>query len=72
MRPDARLVLAEAVPRDGTGSLLAKLVDVEMLAIGGRERTQAEYRDLLASAGLRLTQVIDSDGQQSLIEAVPV
>ena len=71
MGPHTRLLLGEAVLSHGGDSLLAELTDVEMLAIGGQERTEHEYRDLLASAGLRLTQVIPSDCQHSIVEAIP-
>jgi hypothetical protein len=36
----------------------------------GRERTEAEYRDLLASAGFRLTRVIATRSGASVVEAV--
>jgi hypothetical protein len=48
----------------------AKLLDIVMLAIpGGRERTEDEYRELLARAGLRLTRVIPTMSPVSIIEA---
>lgn len=38
---------------------LASLFDLEMLlAVGGRERTEVEYRGLLGRAGFRLTTVV--------------
>jgi hypothetical protein len=70
MADDARL-LGEAVLPDGTESSLAKVIDIEMLVIGGQERTEAEYRELLERAGLRLTRVVPSAGPHSVIEAVP-
>ena len=37
----------------------AKMLDIVMLAVpGGQERTEAEYRELLAQAGLRMTRVL--------------
>lgn len=71
MADDARLLLGEAVLPDGTEPSLAKVIDIEMLVIGGQERTEAEYRDLLERAGLRLTRVVPSAGPHSVIEAVP-
>jgi hypothetical protein len=48
----------------------AKMLDIVMLAIpGGRERTEDEYRALLAKAGLRLTRVIPTHSPVSIIEA---
>jgi O-methyltransferase domain/Dimerisation domain len=53
---------------------LAKVTDLEMLAVvGGRERTQAEYGELLAHAGFRLTQILELESMPwSVIEAAPV
>jgi hypothetical protein len=46
--------------------------DVMMLVeMGGRERTEAGYRALLATAGLRSTTTRPLQGSSSLIEAVP-
>ena len=71
MNDDARLLLGEAVLPAGPERSLARFIDVEMLVIGGRERTEAEYRKLLAGAGLRLTRVIPSALLHSVVEAVP-
>jgi hypothetical protein len=39
---------------------LAKVTDLEMLAVvGGRERTRAEYGELLSRAGFGLAQVLE-------------
>ena len=44
---------------------------IEMLAgPGGRERTREEFAELFASAGLRFTQVIETEAPICLIEAV--
>ncbi|XYH97519.1 hypothetical protein ACMHYB_58825 [Sorangium sp. So ce1128] len=49
-----------------------KLLDLEMLiACGDRERTEAEFRALLAAAGFRLTRVFPTASATSVIEAVP-
>ncbi|MEO3470980.1 methyltransferase [Roseomonas sp. CAU 1739] len=42
-----------------------------MLNPGGRERTEAEFRDLLAPAGLRLARIVPIPCPLSVIEAVP-
>lgn len=42
-----------------------------MLNPGGRERTEAEFGDLLARAGLRLTRVVSMPCPQSVIEVDP-
>jgi hypothetical protein len=43
-----------------------------VVAPGGRERTETEYRALLAEAGLSLTRVIPIAGPMSIIESQPV
>ena len=48
----------------------AKMLDIVMLAVpGGQERTEDEYRELLAKAGLRLTRVLPTASPVSVIEA---
>ena len=37
----------------------------------GRVRTEAEFRDLFAAAGLRLARVIPTASPNSLLEGVP-
>jgi hypothetical protein len=53
---------------------LAKVTDLEMLAVvGGRERTRAEYGQLLAQAGFALTQVLPLESMPwSVVEAAPI
>ena len=47
-------------------------LDLHMLCVtGGRERTLAEYRDLLAQSGLSLCRVIETGGPFRLLEAGP-
>jgi hypothetical protein len=71
MHAGARLVIAqEAVPAGNTPSV-GKLLDMQMLLIGGKERTEAEYRALFTAAGLRLTRVLPTRSPLHLIEGVP-
>lgn len=46
------------------------LMDLLMLVIGGRERTEADFRSLLQSAGFSLSRIIPA-GSYSLIECQP-
>lgn len=47
------------------------LTDLSMLTLaGGRERSLAEFDELLSDAGLRRVAVRTMDGPQSVIEAV--
>jgi len=43
--------------------------DLTMLTVGGKERTEAEYRALLGEAGLAVSAIRPIDGSFSLIEA---
>lgn len=83
----ARQILANcrrAIPDDGVllvveyclgrenESSLGKSVDLAMMAVtGGRERTVSEHRELLASAGFRLKNVIPIDGDIIMLESEP-
>jgi hypothetical protein len=74
MSPHARLLLVEQVLPDGVEPSMAKLMDLEMLAVtpGGRQRNQTEYRALLDQAGLTVrTSVAARLGEPtSYVEAV--
>jgi DNA-binding transcriptional ArsR family regulator len=68
-----RLLLIEHPLPEGDGYGHAVWLDINMLVMtdGGRERTVAEYRDLLARAGFALTRVIPTRGPIAVIEAAP-
>lgn len=71
--PGAHLFLIEAVMAPGNEPHFAKVVDLEMLLLpGGCERTEEEYRDLLAQASFKLTKVIKTKSPLDLIEALRV
>ncbi|HZO31347.1 MAG TPA: methyltransferase [Chloroflexota bacterium] len=71
MRPSARLLIVELVIPPGNTPADGKLLDLQMMVLfaGGRERTPDEYRALLAAGGFRVTRVIPTPSQMSLIEA---
>jgi DNA-binding transcriptional ArsR family regulator len=71
--PHGLLLLVEHLLPEGDGYDHAVWLDLNMLVMtdGGRERTVAEYRDLLARAGFRLTRVLATSGPMSVIEAAP-
>lgn len=72
MADDGRLLVIERIIPDGDGGAEATLFDINMLVVtGGRERTAAEFGELLAGAGLALARVIPTSVPVSLIEAVP-
>ncbi|WP_224390448.1 acetylserotonin O-methyltransferase [Pseudonocardia sp. ICBG1293] len=66
----ARVLLIEGVVPDGDEPHLSKAVDLTMLGmLPGRERTEQEYRDLLAGAGFTLDRVVATPGPYSILEA---
>jgi hypothetical protein len=67
-----KLLLVELVLKPGDSADLGKVIDLEMLVIAsGRERTEAEYRQLLAGAGWRLTRVIPTKSPTQIVESEP-
>jgi len=71
MAPQGRIVIFERrMPERVTEPDGAYEADVNMLVItGGRQRTEAQYRALLATAGLELTRVIPTASVRSVFEA---
>jgi hypothetical protein len=68
-----KLLLVELVVPPGFAPHFAHVLDLEMMVVcDGKERTESEYRDLLAGAGFRLTRVVPTEGPHGLVEAVPV
>lgn len=73
MAEPARLLVIERVVPEGNTSAEAKLFDINMLVVlGGRERTEREYRALFGAGGFRLTRVIPTQSPLSVIEGVPI
>jgi hypothetical protein len=68
----SRLLLVEIPIQPGNRPDPARFLDLHMLVmLGGRERTAAEFRDLLQTAGFRLTSILPTGTRFSLLEAVP-
>jgi O-methyltransferase domain/Dimerisation domain len=71
--PDGKLLVIEMTIPDDNHPSPAQLLDLNMLVMtGGQERTQSEYRALLAHAGFRLTRVIPTGSPFHVLEAVAV
>ena len=70
--PDhARLLIIEMVLAEGNAFHFGKVSDIMMLAVpGGEERTESQYAELLAKANFKLTRVIPTDSNMSIVEAV--
>jgi len=72
MGTDGRLLVVEMVIPPGNSPAFGKWLDLMMLLIGGKERTQDEYAGLFASAGLKLNQVISTTSEVSILEGVSI
>ena len=68
MDSDAKILLVETVIPKGNESCFGKWLDLMMLLVGGRERTQEEYHQLFSAAGLKLNRVIPTALEVSIIE----
>ncbi len=66
----AKLLVCEKIVPPGNGPSIAKTIDLVMLVQtdGGRERTESEFRQLFARAGLRLARVVPTRADNSILE----
>ena len=73
MAEKGKVLLVEMVlPLEGSAPF-ESLMDLNMLVISsGRERTEPEYREILGTAGLRMTKIVPTISPFSLIEAVRI
>ncbi len=68
-----KLLLVEAVIPPGNAFSIAKLLDLEVLLMGGgRERTKEEFENLLEQSGFRLSRVLPTKENISVLEGLPV
>lgn len=68
-----KLLVVERVIRGGNEPDAVKFSDLNMLVmLGGRERSADEFQTLYAEAGFRLTRVVPTETDFSIIEGVPV
>ena len=73
MAQQGKLLVIESIIPPGNTPHPGKLMDLIMLvALGGKERTEAEYRTLLDQAGFAVTSITPTRTGQSVIEAAPV
>jgi hypothetical protein len=69
---DGRLLIIEAVVPEGNDPSMSKLFDMFMMIFpDGRERTEAEYRNLLSAGGFTLRSVTPTLSPVSVIDARP-
>ena len=71
-KADSRLLVAELVVGPPNEDAVSKLMDLHMLAVpGGQERTEDEWRELLAAGGFSVSAVHRTASRSRLIEAMP-
>ena len=72
--PNGTLLLIEQVLKPSNEPDPGKFMDLQMLVVapGGQERTEADYRALLHDASFSLTRLIPTAGRLSIIESLPV
>ncbi|MCJ2531950.1 MAG: acetylserotonin O-methyltransferase [Candidatus Thermoplasmatota archaeon] len=72
MGSQGRVLLLEYVLPAGSEPHPGQIADITMMVmVGGRERTENEFRDLFEQAGLRLTRIIPTESPVSVLEGVP-
>lgn len=75
MAPNARLLIVEQIlePDPTLGDPTGYLLDTQMMAMFGsaRERTQAEFGELLAASGFASVRLIPTASAVSILEIVP-
>jgi hypothetical protein len=72
MHQTGRLLLIESVISGPDQPDPGKIMDfVMLLGLGGQERTEQQYADLLREAGFHLTRVVPTASPMSVIEAAP-
>jgi len=72
MQPNGRLIIVDCVVPDNDAPDFSKTFDLNMLVMtGGKERTEAEFAQLLEAAGFKLLRTIPTDVPTSIVEGQP-
>ena len=70
----SRIVIMDSVLPDVDVGVRAALGDVVMMALGGHERTEDQWKTLLESVGFHITRIVVSKGaarnRDGLVEAI--
>jgi hypothetical protein len=70
MSEKGRVLVIDSVIPPGNDPDRGKLLDMQMLIMGGRERTKQEFAKLFRDAGLKLTRVVPTKCPLSIVEGV--
>ena len=68
MNRNGRVLVVDSVVPPGNKPGYVKLLDIEMLVIGGRERTKADFSSIFRKSGLKLTRVVATKSPLSIVE----
>jgi hypothetical protein len=67
---NARLVVIDMFVPEGDGAHPTKMVDITMMGmLGGRQRSESEWRRLLADGGFTLQRAVAGSGSYCALEA---
>lgn len=72
MARDGRVLVVEHVLGPGNTPGFGKWLDLMMLLVAGRERSEEEYARLFEAAGLALRRVVPTTAEVSVLEAVRI
>jgi hypothetical protein len=70
MNAKGRVLVVDNVIPPGNDPSWGKLLDIQMLIIGGRERTKKEFAAMFAEAGLKISRVIPTPCALSIVEGI--
>ncbi|WP_066947996.1 methyltransferase [Streptomyces lushanensis] len=69
---NTKLLVVDPVIPPGNQPHASKTIDVSMLAVvDGKERTQAEFEDILGKGGFKVTRILPTPSLMSIVECVP-
>ena len=72
MKPDSRIAVLEEIIPETSQFTFGKWMDLLMLTVvGGRERTETEFRELFSSAGFELEEVVATAATLNILIAKP-
>jgi len=70
MNQKAKVLVVDNVIPPGNDPDWGKLLDIQMLVIGGRERTKKDFAAMFAAAGLKMTRVVSTKCTLSIVEGI--
>ena len=70
MNQKGKVLVVDTVIPPGNDPDWGKLLDIQMLTIGGRERTKKDFAAMFAAAGLKMTRVVSTRCPLSIVEGI--